>query len=182
MAIQFLNTVDLNNIPVEGFALENLGTSPSVSQEGSLYYNTASDRVLVYTGAGWVPVGNYSFDISDGSTTDTISNGDTIQFNGQNGVTVFINPTPLGPDYIRIEHDDIARTNTTSTDTPVFGATFEAIASITTNSQGHVTAVDTTTVTIPGSGTMTGDISMGSHKITNLLNPTSDQDAATKNM
>jgi len=180
MAIQFLNTIDLNNIPVEGFALENLGTNPSVSQEGSLYYNTASDTVRVYTSAGWVNVGNYSFDISDGAVTDTISNGNTIQFNGQNGVTVFINPTPLGPDYIRIEHDDIARTNTTSTDTPVFGATFEAIASITTNSQGHVTAVDTTTVTIPGSGTMTGDISMGSHKITNLLNPTSDQDAATK--
>jgi hypothetical protein len=67
MAINFLNTIDLNNIPTEGFALENLATDPSVTQEGSLYYNTASDAVKVRTAAGWVRVGqNYSFDISDG--------------------------------------------------------------------------------------------------------------------
>jgi hypothetical protein len=181
MAINFLNTVDFTNIPTEGFALENLGTDPPVSQEGSLYYNTEGDIVKVYTGAGWKSVGqNYSFDISDGSTTDTISSGDTIQFNGQNAITVEINPTPLGPDYVRISHDNITRTNTTSTAAPAFGDTFEAIASITTNSQGHVTAVDTTTVTIPGSGTMTGEISMNSNKITNLSNPTSNQDAASK--
>ena len=181
MAINFLNTIDLNNIPAEGFALENLATDPGVTQEGSLYYNTTSDIVKVRTAAGWVRVGqNYSFDISDGSTTDTISSGDTVEFVGNNGITTFVNPTPLGPDYVRIQHNDITRTNATSTDTPAFGGTFEAIASITTNSQGHVTAVDTTTVTIPGSGTMTGEISMNSNKITGLLNPTSNQDAATK--
>jgi hypothetical protein len=71
MAINFLNTVDFTNIPTEGFALENLATDPPVSQEGSLYYNTENDTVKVRTAAGWVRVGqNYSFDISDGSTTD----------------------------------------------------------------------------------------------------------------
>jgi hypothetical protein len=71
MAINFLNTVDFTNIPTEGFALENLGTDPPVSQEGSLYYNTENDTVKVRTAAGWVRVGqNYSFDISDGTTTD----------------------------------------------------------------------------------------------------------------
>ena len=181
MAINFLNTIDLNNIPAEGFALENLATDPGVTQEGSLYYNTTSDIVKVRTAAGWVRVGqNYSFDISDGSTTDTISSGDTVEFVGNNGITTFVNPTPLGPDYVRIQHNDITRTNATSTDTPAFGGTFEAIASITTNSQGHVTAVDTTTVTIPGSGTMTGDIAMDSNRITGISNPINNQDAATK--
>jgi hypothetical protein len=181
MAINFLNTIDLNNIPTEGFALENLATDPGVTQEGSLYYNTTSDIVKVRTAAGWVRVGqNYSFDISDGSTTDTISSGDTVEFVGNNGITTFVNPTPLGPDYVRIQHNDITRTNTTSTDTPAFSGTFEAIASITTNSQGHVTAVATTTVTIPGSGTMTGDIAMDSNRITGMSNPVNSQDAATK--
>lgn len=181
MAINFLNTIDLNNIPTEGFALENLATDPSVTQEGSLYYNTASDKVKVRTATGWAIVGqDYSFNISDGATTDTITNGNTIQFNGQNGITVEINPTPLSPDYIRISHNDIARTNTTPTDAPAFGGTFQAIASITTNSQGHVTAVGTTTVTIPGSGTMTGNIAMDSNRITGMSDPINNQDAATK--
>jgi hypothetical protein len=181
MAINFLNTVDLNNIPTEGFALENLGTDPPVSQEGSLYYNTENDTVKVRTAAGWRRIGqNYSFVISDGTTTDTISSGDTVQFRGNNGITAFVNPTPLGPDYVRIQHDDIARTNTTPTAAPAFGDTFQAIASITTNSQGHVTAVATTTVTIPGSGTMTGNIAMDSNRITGMSNPINNQDAATK--
>ena len=180
MAINFLNTVDFTNIPTEGFALENLGTDPPVSQEGSLYYNTENDTVKVRTAAGWVRVGqNYSFDISDGTTTDEITNGNTVQFGGQNGITVEVSPTPL-TDYVRIQHDDIARTNNTSTAAPAFGGTVQAIASITTNSQGHVTAVGTTTVTIPGSGTMTGDIAMDSNRITGMSNPINNQDAATK--
>jgi hypothetical protein len=242
MAIQFLNTVNLNNIPLQGFALENLATDPgTVSQEGSLYYNTATDVVKVYTGTGWVEVGGgvtdltvsggtyisltnasaatgsvdlgtvdisavdgtaavgeryltknntwaevatipgtYSFDISDGTTTDTINSGDTVQFVGNLGITTFVNPTPLGPDYVRIQHDSISRSDTTSSDSPIFGGTFEAVTSVTSNAQGHITAIDVSTVTIPGSGTMTGNISMGSNKITNLLDPTNAQDAATK--
>jgi len=191
MAINFQNSVSLNNIPTLGFAVENLTGNPAgVTQEGSIYYNTQSDILKVYTGAGWISVGQiYSFDISDGTNTDTISNGDEIRFNGQKGITVTVNPTPLGPDYIRIEQDDITKTNTTSTDAPAFGGTFQAIASITTNAQGHVTAVDTTTVTIPdpsgtylalSGGTMTGSIAMGSNSITGLSNPASAQDAATK--
>lgn len=94
-------------------------------------------------------VSTYSFDISDGSTTDTISNGDELEFNGQNDITVTVNPTPLGPDYIRISHDSITRTNTTSTASGTHGGTFTVIDSITSSAQGHVTAVNTKTVTLP---------------------------------
>jgi hypothetical protein len=49
-----------------------------------LYYNTENDTVKVRTAAGWVRVGqNYSFDISDGTTTDEITNGNTVQFGGK---------------------------------------------------------------------------------------------------
>jgi len=91
----------------------------------------------------------YSFDISDGSTTDTISNGDELEFNGQNGLTVTVNPTPLGPDYIRISHDSVSRSNTTSSVSGTHGGNFTVVDSITSNSQGHVTAVNTKTVTLP---------------------------------
>lgn len=46
-------------------------------------------------------------------------------------------------------HPDVTRTNTTSSASPAHGATFTAIGSITSNAQGHVTGVDTKTVTLP---------------------------------
>lgn len=50
---------------------------------------------------------------------------------------------------ITLNHDTTTRSNTTSSASPGYGATFTAVDSITTNSTGHVTAVNTKTVTIP---------------------------------
>ena len=46
-------------------------------------------------------------------------------------------------------HPTATRSNTTSTASPAHGKTFTAIDSITTNGTGHVTAVNTKTVTLP---------------------------------
>lgn len=50
---------------------------------------------------------------------------------------------------ISISHDSVSRTNSTSTASPAFGGTFTAIDSITSSTEGHITAVNTKTVTIP---------------------------------
>ena len=50
---------------------------------------------------------------------------------------------------IIINHSDIGRTNNTSSTSPGFGGNFTAIDSVTTNARGHVTAVNTKTVTLP---------------------------------
>ena len=68
-------------------------------------------------------------------------------------------------------------TNSTSTSSPGFGGTFTAIDSITKDSNGHVTKINTKTVTIPSQTTlskstvnssyaMVGDISVSGHTIT----------------
>ena len=129
----------------------------------------------------WSPIstipGTYTFDVAADSGTDQLVNsGDTLEILGTTYISTLISSGPS----LEISHDTTSRTDTTSTDAPVFGGTFDAVTSVTTNSTGHVTAIDVSTVTIPGSGTMTGDISMGSNQITNLLDPTSAQDAATK--
>ena len=129
----------------------------------------------------WQPTsaipGTYTFDVAADSGSDqTVNSGDTLEVQG---ITYITTTAAAGP-VLEISHDSTSRTDTTSTDAPVFGGTFDAVTSVTTNSTGHVTAIDVSTVTIPGSGTMTGDISMGSNQITNLLDPTSAQDAATK--
>ena len=57
---------------------------------------------------------------------------------------------PNGP-IPTINHDLTSRTDTTSSDAPAYGGTFEAVTSVTTNTTGHVTAIDVSTVTIPAS-------------------------------
>ena len=80
-----------------------------------------------------------SFTISDGAETDTIENGNTLQFGGQDGISVSINPTPLGPDYIRITLD------TTGPGAGTYGSTADGtkIDTITLDGQGRVTAIAT---------------------------------------
>lgn len=48
-----------------------------------------------------------------------------------------------------ITHKTISRTDSTSTVSPTHGGTFTAIDSITSNTYGHITAVNTKTVTLP---------------------------------
>lgn len=50
---------------------------------------------------------------------------------------------------ITINHDDTSRSDTASSGSPSAGATFTAIDSVSTNTQGHVTAVNTKTITLP---------------------------------
>jgi len=50
---------------------------------------------------------------------------------------------------VTITHKDVARTNTASTASPGYNGTFTAIDSLTSDSKGHVTKVNTKTVTLP---------------------------------
>ena len=123
--------------------------------------------------------GTYTFTTESNTGSATVDSGDNLIISGGTYITGAV--SKVGTDITnRLDHDATSRTDTTSTDAPVFGGTFEAVTSVTTNATGHVTAIDVSTVTIPGSGTMTGEISMGSNKITNVTDPTNAQDAATK--
>lgn len=50
---------------------------------------------------------------------------------------------------ITLTHASVSRTDTTSTQTPSFGGSFNVIDSVTSSAEGHITAIDTKTVTIP---------------------------------
>jgi len=66
---------------------------------------------------------------------------------GQNGVFTL---NQSSDETITINHDATSRSDTTSSGSPSAGATFTTIDSVSTNTQGHVTAVNTKTVTLPG--------------------------------
>lgn len=107
-----------------------------------------------------------SFDTNDGILTATVSNQNdvTVDLDGRYALASDIPETIVesvtGGTYISnsgtaeaviLDHDDTSRTDTTSTDTPAYGETFQAVTSVTTNATGHVTAIDVSTVEIPAS-------------------------------
>ena len=115
---------------------------------------------------GNVTVGTVDLTAVDGTSTSasrfltkdnkwaTIPFGDVTEVQGGTyiNVTDQTGPVPI------VNHDLTSRSNTTSTAAPAYGATFTAIDSITTNSTGHVTVVNTKTVTIPASDDTTYDL------------------------
>ena len=65
---------------------------------------------------------------------------------------------------LEVSHDATSRSDTTSTDAPSYGGTFEAVTGVTTNATGHVTAIDVSTVTIPASDNTDVDVSKANLK------------------
>ena len=86
----------------------------------------------------------------DSGTNQDITKQTVVDFAGGTYIT-----TATTADTLTINHDATSRTDTTSTDGPAFGGTFEAVTSVTSNATGHVTAIDVSTVTIPSNPVMT---------------------------
>ena len=130
MAINFLNKVDFNQNEIDKARLVNEAndTAAGTPVDGQLYYNTTDNVVKVGEGGAWVSI---SGDIT-GLTQGTYINID--------------NPTGPIP---TINHDLTTRTNTTTTSSPGYGGDIVAIDSITTNTTGHITDVNTKTYTLP---------------------------------
>ncbi len=134
MAINFLNTVDLNKNQLNQAVIQNVASDPASGVVGQIIFNTVTDSLKQYvadTGggsAGWESIG-----------------GDIQKVDGGTYITV---TDPNGPIPI-VNHDATTRTNTTSTQSPAYGADVVVIDSITSNATGHVTGVNTKTVTLP---------------------------------
>jgi hypothetical protein len=133
MAINYLNSINLNQNELIKGRIENQANDglAGTGVEGQLYYNTTEDVLKVWAGGAWVEVGGGVITLTAGTyLTDTGTAEDPI-----------------------INHNNTSRTDTTSTDTPAYGGTFDAVTSVSTNATGHVTAIDVSTVTIPSAYT-----------------------------
>ena len=86
---------------------------------------------------------------ADSGTPLVVEDGDTVDFAGGTYITTLVTTGAIG-----IAHDPTSRTDTTSTAAPAAGGTFTAVDSVTSNSTGHVTAINLKTVTLPVAGTM----------------------------
>jgi len=133
--------------------LTEAGTDATRTLTADLSATGTPDATVYLRGDNtWSPIsaipGTYTFDVAADSGTDqTVNSDDTLEIQGISYITTTVGAGPV----IEIEHDDTSRTDTTSTDAPGYGGTFEAVTSVTTNATGHVTAIDVSTVTIPAS-------------------------------
>lgn len=172
MAIAFLNNITFSGgAQSEKLRLENLPSNPASGNEGQLYFNTATDKVLVYANGAWANLDGandfltgLSFNTGDGVLTATVSNQSnvTVDLDGRyalsssipgtivESVTARTYLTNVGTaSAVILDHDNTSRTDTTSSASPGSGGTVDLVNTITTNATGHVTAVDIQTVTFP---------------------------------
>tara|TARA_R110000744_G_scaffold39257_1_gene89415 strand:- start:26 stop:1666 length:1641 start_codon:yes stop_codon:yes gene_type:complete len=150
MAIAYLTNIDLNNNQLKDFKVDNVTSDPTgLAGEGQFIYRTDTNVLKYHTGSNtWVQVGT-SVDAwtltGDSGPAQTISNNDTVFISGG----TYISTVASATDTLKIAHDTTSRTDTTSAASPAHGATFTAVDSVTTNSTGHVSAINVKTVTLP---------------------------------
>ena len=132
MAINFLNTVDLNKNQLNNAAIQNLTTDPATGVLGQVYYNTVNGVLKICVTASTVAPTNAVWASVSGDLDELIAG-------------TYINIDNAGGPIPTINHDLTTRTDTTSA---VSANAFPVVNSVTTNSTGHVTAVDIKTVTV----------------------------------
>lgn len=108
---------------------------------------TSSSGTITINGTGG---GTFtSFDITGNTgTTETVTDGQTVTIAGG----TLMGTVGSSADTITVNHDSVTRSDTTSSDSPSGGGTVDLVKTITTSTEGHVTAVDVSTVTWPAAG------------------------------
>lgn len=211
MAINFLNSIDLNQNEILQGVIENqpndaaAGASPI---KGQLYFNTTSNILKQYNGTSWEEVGGgvetvtttdgtyinltpnsatagavtVTADLSaaDGTavaatrfltkdnTWATVPQGDITEVQGGTYISVANQTGPIPV----VNHDATSRTDTSSSASPGYGATFTAVDSVTSNATGHITALNLKTVTMPSAEAYTFNVTgdSGTNQVINSGN------------
>ena len=122
---------------------------------GSLNLATGDQIYDFVVGLGYLS----SFTVAGNTgTSQTISNANTLSILGGTLLSTVAGAT----DTLTINHDSVSRTDTTSTSAPAFGGTFTVVDSISSSAQGHISALNLKTVTLPANTpqtiTLTGDV------------------------
>ena len=192
MAIPFLNNIDLSDNQLLNAKLQITGTAPAEEQGQVYFNSAAGFlKPRVHDGAAWLNIldttsvisGTYvsstvtsnvdlTLDLSavDGTSTSasrfltkdntwaTIPFGDVTEVQGGTyiNVTDQTGPVPI------VNHDLTTRTDTTSTGSPGYAGTFTVVDSVTTNTTGHITALNVKTVTMPSAEAYTFSVTADS--------------------
>jgi len=138
--------------------LAESGTDATRSLTASLSATGTPDATKYLRGDNtWSPIsGIYDWTVAANTGSETVISGMTVTFKGNTYIdTTYYSST----DTVEFNHSLTTLTPTTSTASPAHGGTFTVIDTVTTNSTGHVTGINTKTVTLPSDNDTTYDLS-----------------------
>ena len=126
-------------------ATTTITNGDTLSLVGGTGVSTVSnpDGTITITATGSSYSG-WTLDADTGSAQD-IASGETVTVAGGDIIDTVVGAT----DTVTINHGAVSRTNTTNSSSPGYGGTVDVVSTITTTSEGHVSGVNTQTITFP---------------------------------
>jgi hypothetical protein len=129
--------------PTESAGIEIYrGTGTNSEAPATLLWDEGEDR--------WEINGNpiaVSGDIKDSEIT--IVGGTDLEIDTAGGANGVFTLNQASNETITLNHSSVSRTDTTSTDSPAHGGTFDVVDSVTSSGTGHITAINVKTITLP---------------------------------
>jgi|TARA_R110000765_G_scaffold72166_2_gene140174 hypothetical protein len=145
MAINFLNTIDLNKNSLDNARIQNLGSDPAGAVEGQIYFNTTDDVLKIYGGGVWSEVGGgVESLVATNSGTTYVSLTPTTAATGAVTITADLNATGTNDATTYLRGD-----NTWSTITSIYGWTLQG------DTGGPTSIINAAAVDIAGGGNIT---------------------------
>lgn len=174
MAINFLNSIDLNQLELLNAAIENQATDAlaGTGVDGQLYYNTTDDDLKVWTGSAWSTI----VTTGSGDAVESITAGNGIAVTGTAAVPIVSVDYSSGADNL-IQSASVGTSITPGAPYTDYILTSADNPGVPT---GEVKKIRLENIVLNAFGDPDANVGMGGFKITNLQDPTGAQDAATK--
>lgn len=193
---KFLTSIDLAKNELQNAAVQNLASDPSSPVAGQIYFNTTDSRLKQYTGSVWVEYSTASSAGDASTNTATSVDSEVAVFSGTTGKLLkratgsgiakltsgVLSTATSGTDYApATSGSSILKGNGSGGfSSAVSGTDFAPATSGTSALKGNGSG-GTTSATLNDVGAPTSAFSMNSQRLTTMADPSSAQDAATKN-
>jgi hypothetical protein len=169
MAKQFQTPIDLAKNELQNAVVQPLGSDPSSPVEGQIYYHTTDKKLKQYNGTTWIEYGTGAGSGDVTSNTSSSVDGEVALFSSTTGKVV---KRATGTGLAKLT-SGVLSTATSGTD---YAPATSGSSALKGNGSGGFS-----NATLNDVGSATADYSLNSHKLTSVTDPTSAQDAATKN-
>ena len=171
--MNYLVNLNLNGNELQNVVLQVLATAPANPAEGQMYYDSTDKVAKQYKGAtrGWEPIGDLN--VIEVVKVNGVAQAIT---NKAVDITVPTQVSDLENDAGYLTEDDLPEGVQPYDSTPAMDGTASAGESEAFARGDHVHPHDTSKLDLAG-GTMSGNIAMGSNKITGLADGTANGDA-----
>ena len=172
MAINFLNSIDLNQLELIHATIENQETDvlAGTGVEGQLYYNTTGSDLKVWTGSAWSTI----VTTGSGDAVESITGGDGIFITGTAPVPI------VSVAYLESANGALDNIIQKAPTGGTLNSTNEILVNKGLTGTFNAAKVALNAIPIDFFATATGDIDLGGFKASNLADPIGTQDAATK--